>query len=35
VGVQVAQYMRDNHLSLEEFTKEWKEAVAQYEAAGM
>lgn len=34
VGVQVAQYMRDNHLSLEEFTKEWKEAVAQYEAAG-
>ncbi|MBQ2833346.1 MAG: M15 family metallopeptidase [Clostridia bacterium] len=35
VGVQVAQYMRDNHLSLEEFTEEWKEAVAQYEAAGI
>lgn len=34
VGVQVAQYMRDNHLSLEEFTEEWKEAVALYEAAG-
>jgi len=33
VGVQVAQYMRDNHLSLEEFTAEWKEAVAAYEAA--
>ena len=35
VGVQVAQYMRDQNLSLEEFTSEWKEAVAQYEAAGM
>ena len=35
VGVQVAQYMRDKHLCLEEFTQEWKEAVAQYEAAGM
>jgi len=35
VGVQVAQYMRDNNLCLEEFTEEWKEAVAQYEAAGM
>ncbi|MBQ4264704.1 MAG: M15 family metallopeptidase [Clostridia bacterium] len=35
VGVQVAQYMRDNHLCLEEFTKEWKEAVAAYEAAGL
>ena len=33
VGVQVAQYMRDNHLCLEEFTQEWKEAVAEYEAA--
>ena len=35
VGVQVAQYMRDENLSLEEFTQEWKEAVAIYEAAGM
>ena len=35
VGVQVAQYMRDHNLCLEEFTEEWKEAVAQYEAAGM
>ena len=35
VGVQVAQYMRDANLSLEEFTEEWKEAVAEYEAAGM
>ena len=33
VGVQVAQYMRDEHLCLEEFTTEWKEAVAEYEAA--
>lgn len=33
VGVQVAQYMRDNNLCLEEFTEEWKEAVAGYEAA--
>ena len=35
VGVQVAQYMRDQNLCLEEFTEEWKEAVAQYEAAGI
>lgn len=34
VGVQVAQYMRDNNLCLEEFTAEWKEAAAAYEAAG-
>jgi len=33
VGVQVAQYMRDRDLCLEEFTEEWKEAVAAYEAA--
>ena len=32
VGVQVAQYMRDQHLSLEEFTAEWKAAAAAYEA---
>ena len=35
VGVQVAQYMRDNNLCLEEFTEEWKLAVAEYEAAGI
>lgn len=35
VGVQVAQYMRDEHLCLEEFTIQWKEAAAAYEAAGM
>ena len=34
-SVQVAQYMRDQHLSLEEFTAEWKEAAAAYEAAGI
>ncbi len=32
VGVQVAQYMRDQHLCLEEFTAEWQAAVAAYEA---
>jgi len=31
VGVQVAQYMRDQHLSLEEFTEEWKAAAAAFE----
>ena len=31
VGVQVAQYMRDQHLSLEEFTVEWKAAVNAFE----
>lgn len=35
VGVQVAQYMRDQNLCLEEFTSEWRTAVAAYEAAGM
>lgn len=33
VGVQVAQYMHENNLCLEEFTSEWKEAAAKYEAA--
>lgn len=33
VGVQVAQYMHENNLCLEEFTSEWKEAAAEYEAA--
>lgn len=31
VGVQVAQYMRDHHLSLEEFTAEWQAAVEAFE----
>ena len=31
VGVQVAQYMRDHDLCLEEFTEEWQAAVAAYE----
>ena len=31
VGVQVAQYMRDHDLCLEEFTEEWQEAVAAFE----
>lgn len=35
VGVQIAQYMRDQNLCLEEFTQEWKEAVAAFDAAGM
>ena len=34
VGVQVAQYMHENDLSLEECTAEWKEAAAEYQAAG-
>lgn len=34
VGVQVAQYMRDQNLSLEEFTAEWQAAVADYESRG-
>ena len=33
VGVQVAQYMRDAHLSLEEFTEEWEAAAAAFEGA--
>jgi len=34
VGVQVAQYMRDHNLCLEEFTEEWQAAVADYESKG-
>ena len=33
VGVQVAQYMKEKNLCLEEFTKEWTEAAAAYELA--
>lgn len=31
VGVQVAQYMREHNLCLEEFTDEWNAAVVEYE----
>lgn len=34
VGVQVAQYMRDNNLCLEEFTAEWQAEVSAYESKG-
>lgn len=34
VGVQVAQYMRDQNLCLEEFTAEWKAEVTAYESKG-
>lgn len=34
VGVQVAQYMRDQNLCLEEFTEEWQAEVAAYESKG-
>ena len=33
VGVQIAQYMHEKNLCLEEFTSEWKEAAAAYQAA--
>ena len=32
VGVQVARYMRDRGLSLEEFTEEWQAAEAAYQS---
>lgn len=34
VGPEVAVYIMENHLSLEEFTDEWQAYVARYEAAG-
>jgi len=34
VGKEVAAYMMENHLSLEEFTEEWQAYVAEFEAAG-
>lgn len=34
VGVEVASYMMDNYLTLEEFTEEWQSYVRQFEAAG-
>ena len=34
VGKEVAKYMMDKHLSLEEFTEEYQQAIADYENAG-
>lgn len=34
VGPEAAQYIMENHLSLEEFTEEWLSYVASWEAAG-
>lgn len=34
VGVEVARYMYENNLCLEEFTAEWKQYIADYEANG-
>lgn len=34
VGLEAAQYIMENHLSLEEFDREWRAYVAEYEAAG-
>ena len=35
VGKEVAAYMMENHLSLEEFTEEWQAYVAEYEQSGV
>ena len=34
VGREAAAYIMENHLSLEEFTQEWQDYIASYEAAG-
>lgn len=34
VGKEAAAYIMENHLSLEEFTEEWQEYVADYESRG-
>lgn len=34
VGLEAAAYMMENHLSLEEFTKEWQAYVADFESRG-
>ena len=34
VGLKAAQYIMENHLSLEEFTQEYRDYIAAYEAAG-
>lgn len=34
VGLEVAAYMKENNLSLEEFTDEWQAYVAEYERTG-
>ena len=35
VGVQVAEYMREHNLCLEEFTEEWQAAAAKYEGVNL
>jgi len=34
VGVEAATYIMENHLSLEEFTQEWQDYLADYESRG-
>ena len=34
VGLEAAQYIMENHLSLEEFTQEWRDYIASWEASG-
>ena len=34
VGLEAAAYIMENHLSLEEFTQEWQDYIADYEARG-
>ncbi len=34
VGLKAAQYIMENHMSLEEFTEEWQTYLADWEAAG-
>lgn len=34
VGLEAAKYIMENHLALEEFTREWQDYVSGYEAAG-
>ena len=34
VGVEAAKYIMEKHLSLEEFTQEWRAYLSSFEAAG-
>lgn len=34
VGLEVAQYMKEKHFSLEEFTQDWQSYIAEYEQNG-
>ena len=34
MGLEAAAYIMEKHLSLEEFTREWRAYVAEFEAAG-